>query len=440
MVRFNAGEGRKARRRLEEYIGGYIDVEKRHLRDQGTAHTLLEFTHAKTGAKTTIGTMIVYKQEIRLNKAFLIADLPATADLLMAEVEGNRVHLTFSQLQDRAREYRKGGTYFKVFRVSRAYRRHVAQRLGGLPAHFFSALCHIVSQDYVDIDLDELIRETLLGSTPISGRPVRKRATVIWKNTEGQDAKDLLKDFLTVVPAEHEKIKAVLDDVSKMIRKIQFGPWRCRFTLSPVSPHSLPLSDDLILAANDYKQLRDDPTVRDAWKTLRSKHETALDRLVSFLTADDDELSYKEVPLRRALLTPSRHFTYDLELHMEDVSGWARLAPLIGWIGERERQMFVQVVLVAAMLRAYEDHPSRPRLVLIPEALSRRPDVLAAVLRLMRELELQPIVTAPVGAYAIEKAMDYTVRLYRDPETPEQPRCIQKRRLGPRLDEAQSRQ
>lgn len=102
--------------------------------------------------------------------------------------------------------------------------------------------------------------------------------------------------------------------------------------------------------------------------------------------------------------------------------------------------MFVQVVLIAAMLRAYEDHPSRPRLVLIPEALSRRPDVLAAVLRLMRELELQPIVTAPVGAYAIEKAMDYTVRLYRDPETPEQPRCIQKRRLGPRLDEAQSRQ
>jgi hypothetical protein len=54
-------------------------------------------------------------------------------------------------------------------------------------------------------------------------------------------------------------------------------------------------------------------------------------------------------------------------------------------------------------------------LALIHKGLNGIPDLLSAVLRLMKELGLQPIVTAPVGAYTIEKAMDYTVRSYRQP-------------------------
>jgi hypothetical protein len=44
-------------------------------------------------------------------------------------------------------------------------------------------------------------------------------------------------------------------------------------------------------------------------------------------------------------------------------------------------------------------------------------------------LELQPIVAAPVGAYAIEKAMDYTVRLYRDTQDPTKYYYLKKQKL-----------
>jgi hypothetical protein len=81
------------------------------------------------------------------------------------------------------------------------------------------------------------------------------------------------------------------------------------------------------------------------------------------------------------------------------------------------------------MLWAYDNHPNRPRLVLSPTAFTKIPDVLASILRVMCELGLQPIVAAPVGAFEIEQAMDYTVRLYRDSDDPTRRRYIQKRRL-----------
>jgi hypothetical protein len=81
------------------------------------------------------------------------------------------------------------------------------------------------------------------------------------------------------------------------------------------------------------------------------------------------------------------------------------------------------------MLWAYDNHPNRSRLVLIPTAFAKIPDVLASILKVMREIGLQPIVAAPVGTFEVEQAMDYTLRLYRDPDDPVRRRCIQKRRL-----------
>jgi hypothetical protein len=429
MIRFNVEAG--GRRTLRDYVGCYVDSEKGYLRAQGIAHTLLEFTHAKTGAQTTIGSMIVHgKKDDPLTKAFFITELPATPDLLMKQTGQGYIHCTLDELRERARQYRSEGVYFHVIRRANEYRDRMAQRLGGLPALFFGALSHITGQDYTSVDLDVLIREALLGSKPVSRQPFLDSVTATWHNAAKQDTEGLLQYFLATVLTEHEEIKAVLDDVNRMIRRIQFGPWRCRFALSPVSSYTLPLIDDLMEVVDDYEQFRGDRTIRDDWAALCSKHRVTLDRLARALTADVASLSRKKRIQQSLLMTPSCHFAYDLELYTDNADEWASVAPLIGWINDRERQMFVQVVLVAALLRVYEDHPSRPRLALIPEGLSRIPDVLAAVLRLMNELGLQPIATAPVGACDIEKVMDYTVRLYRQPNGA--PRYIQvQRALSP---------
>ena len=424
---FNVGVSLKDRRSLPKYARCYLDAERKYLRDACITHVLLEFTHAGTGSVITIGSVAACRHNVRTKSAFVIVDLPATADLLMQRSESGWEHLTITALRKRAQEYCKQGVHFEMVRSAVEYRDLLSQRMGDLPSHYFGALCHLMNRDCAGVDLGVLVREMLFGSTPVQLQLCDDQIATFGNSGAGHEGVDcMLRDFLTEVFGCHDKIKSTVEEANRAVLVIGFGPWRCRFAVSPVDGRRWPLMKDLFEALGAWRRHQGD--TRGTWRAFARKHREVLDRLLEALAKDISELSGEEREQFAALTIPSRHFVCEMQVRPEG-SEWVNAACMIGWMRDEERQMLVQAVLVAAMLWAYDNHPNRPRLVLIPTAFTKIPDVLASILKVMRELGLQPIVAAPVGTFEVEQVMDYTIRLYRDPDDPMRRRYIQKRRL-----------
>jgi hypothetical protein len=424
----NAGVSLKDRRSLRKYTRCYLDVERRYLRDAGIAHVLLEFTHVSDRSVITIGSVAAYnRHNAQAKTAFVIVDCPATPELLMQRSESGWEHLSIAALRKRAQECCKQGVRFEMVRTAVEYRDLLSQRMGDLPTHYFGALCHLMNRDCAGVDLDVLVREMLFGSTPVQLQLCDDQIATCGDSEAWHEEVDhMLRDFLTEVSRCHDKIISAVEEVNRAVLTIGFGPWRCRFAVSPVGGRRWPLMKDLFEALGAWRQHQGD--TRGTWRAFARKHREVLDRLLEALTKDISELRGKEREQFVAPKIPSRHFVCEMQVRPEG-SEWVNAACMIGWMRDEERQMLVQAVLVAAMLWAYDNHPNHPRLVLIPTAFTKIPDVLASILKVMRELGLQPIVAAPVGAFEVEQAMDYTLRLYRDPDDPMRRRYIQKRRL-----------
>ena len=166
-------------------LHGYVRCEEgNHVyrRDNGTAHVLMEFTHAQTGEHVIIGSLIDYTPEDR-DPLFIIAQMPLSTELIATangQVYSIREFEKFVQ-----KRYAEKVQYFHR---AGDYREGLSKYFGLLPKRFFEILSHLTGQ-HDQPNLDTFIRGVLFEDEPLNLDDLKEQVNELRKaNLELEDA------------------------------------------------------------------------------------------------------------------------------------------------------------------------------------------------------------------------------------------------------------
>lgn len=221
--------------------------------------------------------------------------------------------------------------------------------------------------------------------------------------------------FVDKLRAQIDLIQTTIHELSKTTQGIFFGARQYRFAPPRPNPNNPPLIRDLLSMLEDYRK-KNEFFVPDILELLRQDWGEVIEKLYRVLVPDDIVLTNEDQSARSMILFPVRYFTYDLQFREQRSEQWHDMSKSISKGSGGERQSPYYVVVIAAMMHVYSNHPDRPRLILLDEAFAKAPVSALSGLGLVNEVGLQPIVATPLGSVAAEQAIGYTLRLYKTPE------------------------
>lgn len=166
-------------------LHGYVRCEegdRLYRRERGTAHVLLEFTHAQSGDHVIIGSLIDYTPEDR-DPLFIIAQLPLSTELIATP--NGQVYTTREFEKYVQRRFAEKVQYFHR---AGEYREALSKYFGLLPKRFFEILSHLTGQ-HDQPNLDTFIRGVLFEDDPLDLSDLKEQVNELRKaNQELEEA------------------------------------------------------------------------------------------------------------------------------------------------------------------------------------------------------------------------------------------------------------
>lgn len=221
----------------------------------------------------------------------------------------------------------------------------------------------------------------------------------------------LLLTYVSEVYRCHREIKDEINRLNRAITGVQLARRKYQFKRETKATQAV---RDLMELLDRYEQLTALRIGLNQAHELRETHAELVDKLLVLLAPPIHHgLTADEESTRNLLLTPTRHFDFDLEAS-EDNGPWFSLSRNYGKGSGGERQLPAYIVLTASMMRIYANHPNRLRLVVIDEAFNKAPVWSDVGISMLLENGLQPIVATPLNQREVEEAVGHTVLVFRD--------------------------
>lgn len=219
--------------------------------------------------------------------------------------------------------------------------------------------------------------------------------------------KSLLHKFFGELRIQHKQIETNLRMLNRAVDGVRLGRRHYRFVHNPIKTQ---IMGDVLRLKTRFDQLNSEQDA-DPIASLSEESEGLIERLYQ-LFVPSAPLSAADQKDRDALLDPSRYFLFDLEVSESDAI-WFPLSSTYRKGSGGEHQNPLYIILAATMLQFYENHPLRPRLVIIDEAFSKGPNAAVSGIELLLNQGLQPIVATPVGRPEVEETIGNTMHVYK---------------------------
>ncbi|MBE7467646.1 MAG: hypothetical protein HS114_00705 [Anaerolineales bacterium] len=224
------------------------------------------------------------------------------------------------------------------------------------------------------------------------------------------EAERILKTtFFDALLRAHGEIEKGIRRLNKAIQKVKLGRRSYRFTMELIKTTEVKNVWELV---QSYNKLKPEQLGMDFTNQIFDTQRELIDRLLELFVPPEEKLAVEQSQIRRTLLTPVKYFEFDIEA-TEDGQKWFLLSRQYGKGSGGEHQNPLYILLAGAMLQFYEDHPDRPRFVIIDEAFGKAPFSAVNGLEMLLNEGLQPIVSTVLNQPQVEEVIGYTVHISR---------------------------